>query len=240
MKKLFLFISVCVITFSATAQLVQGTIVNQIKERKTDWFVRVGMTMNNATGGDLKEVEKKYDASFGTNVGYDISVGFNRKIGSSGIYWGMEYGFGTRGYKASIKNDKEDTTSKLLSHNFKISPFTLGFKYGFTDKLKVDAHLGAYASCDFASSADHFDYDSFDAGDYFIEPYFEDIFFDAGIQAGIGVWYGRFNLDFIYQRGFMSDFINVIYNDYYGYYYGSSYERDFYSSNFTIRLGVSF
>ncbi len=243
MKKLFLFIGVCFITLSINAQqhLYQGTVFNITKERKTDWFVRVGMTMNNATGGDLKEVEEEYDASFGTNVGYDISVGFNRKMGSSGIYWGMEYGLGTRGYKASIKNDEDETSCKVLNHGVKISPFTLGFKYGFTDKLKVDAHLGAYVSCDFASSATDFNYDSFNYGDYFIEPYFDDVFFDAGIQAGIGIWYGRFNLDLIYQRGFMSDFVNVKYrDDYYYESYGASYENKFYSSNFTIRLGVSF
>ncbi len=36
-----------------------------------------------------------------------------------------------------------------MAHNVQVSPFTFGYKYNITDALAVDAHLGAYVSCDY-------------------------------------------------------------------------------------------
>lgn len=59
--------------------------------------------------------------------------------------------------------------------------------------------------------------------------------FDAGIQVGIGVWYGRWNLDFAYERGFCSfyNYENML---------GAKPEKSLSlaSSNVLIRLGFAF
>ena len=49
--------------------------------------------------------------------------------------------------------------------------------------------------------------------------------YDVGLNAGVGFWYDRFNLDFCYQRGFIDAF---------------SDSNGFKTSNFMIRLGVAF
>ncbi|MGN0205676.1 MAG: outer membrane beta-barrel protein [Muribaculaceae bacterium] len=232
MKRLILVAVIAFIGISASAQIVQSTMLNIKKENKTTWFVRAGMSINNAAGDATKEV-KDDGASVGSKFGYDVSVGFQRRIGSSGLYWGEELGFGTRGAKMSYKDEEGEENSSLLAHNVKFLPFVLGYKYGITDDIKLDAHLGGFASYDIAGTGSTEWKDGYDDGekaDSSLGELDEDEGyqrFDAGIHVGIGVWYKRYNLDLSYQKGFISV------SDYFN-------NKSVCSSNLMIRLGISF
>lgn len=233
MKKFLFTATLAVVAcLTASAQLVQSTMFNeQKKENNTMWFLRVGMAMNNYAGNDDFADE---DDEMGAKVGYDFSVGFHKPIADFGMYWGMEFGLGTRGYKMSYESDEGDYSSKnsILAHNVKISPITLGYKYSVTDWLKIDAHIGGYVSFDYAGKYKwerEYMGDTEDDDYNFSDDYFDDYNrFDAGIQAGVGLWFDRFNLDFTYQRGFIGM-----------YDWDSEYDSPK-SSNFMIRLGVAF
>ncbi len=215
------------------------------------WYARLGLSVNNVTGGDMVKSINDFDdyteTSLGSRTGMSIDFGFQRPISNFGLYWGMELGIGTRGasYKETDREDSDEwEKGKLLAWNVKYSPFTFGYKYSVTDDLKLDAHLGIYASYDFAgtkmkmedSDGDKWDWDDFeDDWDY--------LKVDAGIQAGIGIWWKRFNLDFTYQRGFVPMCKPTVEYSIYsnGYYVGHESETyKLYSSNFMIRLGVAF
>ncbi|MCM1452405.1 MAG: porin family protein [Clostridium sp.] len=135
-----------------------------------------------------------------SKLGFDVDFGFNKYFGASNLYWGMELGVGTRG--TGVKDGDGFT-----GYNVKYSPFTIGYKFPITGAIKIDPHFGGYASYDFTHTND-------------VELEND---FDAGIQAGVGLWYGRINLDFMYQRGFV-DMLDG----------GGK------TSNFLIRVGYAF
>lgn len=141
----------------------------------------------------------------GSKTGFDVDLGFNKYFGQTNLYWGMELGVGTRGCSMEYDGYKSDG----MAYNVKYSPFTIGYKFPIGESIKIDPHVGGYLSYDFAG--DKTDND-----------------FDAGIQAGIGLWYGRVNLDFMYQRGF----VNCMDDNY--------YDQKAYTSNFLIRVGYAF
>lgn len=258
---------VALTAMGANAQIARSTMFQAPeRENNTMWYIRAGVSINNAAAnGDLKDTFKdsdgKTDTGFGSKAGYDIEFGFNKNIGSTTAYWGMEFGFGTRGYSQKFEyNDTYGTESdqwaiknSLLAHRFKLMPVMFGYKYGITDKIKLDAHLGVWLSIDMAASyktEKEYSYtdtaypedneyykekESYSIGDLKNsddEGYYNR--FDAGIQAGIGVWYGRWNLDFSYERGFCS-FYN--YEKMVG---STAKDCSLAASNVLIRLGFAF
>lgn len=273
MKKLFLAAMVALTAMGANAQIARSTMFQAPeRESNTMWYIRAGVSINNGVmNGNLKDGYKdedgKTDTGLGSKAGYDIEFGFNKGIGKSGAYWGMEFGFGTRGYSQKFEDSYTSSNSgysatystvdkkSLLAHRFKFMPVMFGYKYSLTDKIKLDAHLGAWLSVDMAATykteyerttVSTFPYDepyqykseseSFGIGD--LKNSDDEGFynrFDAGIQVGVGVWYGRWNLDFAYERGFCS-----FYN--YENMYGSKPEKSLSlaSSNVLIRLGFAF
>ncbi len=205
MKK-FLFLAIAVLmATAANAQLMTSRTFFG-KERNTVWFLRAGMSINNVTN-----VEETTSA-----VGYDVNIGFQKPIASSAVYWGMDLGSSTRGF--GYEANGEDKTAMM--YNVRFTPLTFGYKYSVTDNFKIDGHLGAYLSYDFAQSEDAEDLTI--SGSSLEE-------FDAGMQVGLGVWFKRFNIDFTYQRGFcaMADLDS------------DKFDTP-YSSNFLIRLGIAF
>lgn len=78
----------------------------------------------------------------------------------------MELGLGVRGYKTHAVKDSRieydlgnmsgnhyivNTSDETLTcYNAQISPFTIGYKYSFLERMAIDIHVGAYASYDFA------------------------------------------------------------------------------------------
>lgn len=272
MKKLFLAAMVALTAMGANAQIARSTMFQAPeRESNTTWYIRAGVSINNAAAnGNLKDVYKEQEedngtkTSFGSKAGYDIEFGFNKGIGKSGAYWGMEFGFGTRGYSLNSERTYAHSSGKystsgyfkteesLLAHRFKFMPVMFGYKYSLTDKIKLDAHLGAWLSIDMAAKLNDKNIKShtYTDGSSMYEETESDLSFgdmkngdgdgfynrfDAGIQVGVGVWYGRWNLDFAYERGFCS-FYN--YENMYGYKPEKSLSLA--SSNVLIRLGFAF
>ncbi len=222
MKKFLALILIAVSALSASAQMLKSRTLMK-KENPATWYVRLGMSVDNLTG--LPKEWKDEGCSLSPKVGMDLDFGFNKPIGKSGVYWGMDLGFVTRG--GSYKEDMEDEDKYKLSFTswaVKYTPITFGYKYSITDDLKLDAHIGAYTLVDFSQSWSSNDED--DKYDYEMDEMFENRF-DVGIQFGIGAWYKKFNLDLSYQRGFI-DYVNI--------------DKDAYlkSSAFVIRLGYAF
>ena len=241
MKKFILWAFAAILAVNtSSAQYIRGdkTASNSSIEhgKNSQWYVRAGLGLSKQVGSDAVDDETQTMKSV---AGYDFMVGFQKKFGSSDLYWGMEYGLGSRGYKLITEDsDVKETakyTDKLIAHNVKIVPFQLGYKYniGETD-FAVDAHLSAFVSYDYVGTyseekeygeksymgkpgtTDKDDYSLWNVDDYQR--------FDAGIQFGVGVWYKKFNLDFTYQRGFISQ----------------DTEYKMFSSQFMIRVGYAF
>lgn len=211
MKKVLSIAALLLFCAGMQAQIVSSRSTS-IKTEKTrsnsTWVLKAGVGMMKMSGDGADGCD--------SNLGYNAMLGFQKPMGSDGAYWGMELGLGSRGFKAG------DT--KCIAHGVQYSPFTFGWKINVSDDFKIDPHVGAYASFDYTSKMKE-DGESISWGDF---ADYEDVDynrFDAGMNIGIGVWYGRYNLDFTYQKGFIdvfSDFDGVK------------------TSNLLIRLGIAF
>lgn len=223
MKKFLIALTALILSFGAQAQLrTSRTFIKSKSNSRTEWIIRAGLNINKLTG--LYYEDDNQDAEgVGSKAGFEVDFGFNKYFGNSNLYWGMELGIGTRGTSIDLNDwdwdDEEKLEGGVTFYNVKYSPLTIGYKFPIGDMLKVDPHLGAYVSYDFTGSAN---------GDLGWVDHWEKL--DAGIQAGVGVWYGRFNLDFMYQAGFIKTEPYIEYEDFGG---GKT-------GNFLIRVGVSF
>lgn len=212
MKKVLSIVVALLLCAGMQAQIVSSTSRSIKTERtrpsETEWLIRVGMNLMNLAGDGAEGCDSK--------MGYNFAIEFNKPIGDAGGYWGMNLGLGSRGFKAD--------EVKCIAHNVQYSPITLGWKIGVADNIKIDPHLGFYASYDFSSKMKESG-DDISWGDYadYLEVDYHG--YDVGLNAGVGVWYDRFNLDFTYQRGFIDVF--------------SDFDK-IKTSNFMIRLGVAF
>lgn len=145
----------------------------------------------------------------------------------------MEFGLGTRGAKNERSSETYSLKKSFVAHDIKLTPLMFGYKYAFSDMVSLDVHLGAFGGFAYAGKGKEdqkwssTSEEEKDSNEYGID-HALDTRFDAGIQAGVGVWLSRFNVDLTYQRGFMS--INPVM---FGYEYGKS-------SNLILRVGVSF
>jgi hypothetical protein len=255
MKKLIAIALVALVGSSlANAKVVRSRTVGEKEKAPTEWIIRVGASINNAAGAGVSKVKEDEDegySSVGSRAGMDLSIAFHKPLGTSGAYWGMELGFGSRGASASAT----DETGRMVNHewiegtdtynshistwNANFSPFTIGYKYALNSDIKLDGHLGAFVSYDFAGSAvvnctswDGETTDTYEDGNYGLGDESLDGFqrFDAGMQIGVGVWYKKFNFDITYQRGFVRAYSYEFDGDMY----------DIFSSNLMLRVGYSF
>ena len=107
------------------------------------WYGRAGVAINNAAlNGDAKNAIDALSGQSGDGLrakaGYDFAVGFNKYFGRSRAYWGMELGFGTRGFSQKWEHSKsgeilgveykgtESITHSYLAHRFKVTPIMVG------------------------------------------------------------------------------------------------------------------
>lgn len=211
MKKVLSIVAALLLCVGTQAQIVssRSSIVRTEKEpSSTLWFLRAGLNVMNVSGDGAEGLD--------SNIGYNATVGYQKPLGSSGGYWGMEFGLGSRGFK-------EDDI-KCIAHNIQYSPFTFGWKFEVADNIKIDPHAGVYASYDYTSKMKG-DGESISWGDFADYLDVDYNHYDVGMNIGVGVWYSRFNLDLTYQRGFIDTFSDL----------GSNK-----TSNFMIRLGVAF
>lgn len=191
MKKIIAIALLAVSAISASAQMMTSRTLMK-RETPTTWYVRAGMSVNMLSG--LNTYDKDDGLKTGSKAGFEVDLGFNKPMGKSGAYWGMELGLANRG--GSITEAYENHDYSLNAWSIKYSPITFGYKYSITDDLKLDGHLGAFALVDVSRKAKN-DGDEVDADEMFSNR------FDAGLQVGIGVWYKKFNLDLTYQHGFV-------------------------------------
>lgn len=234
MKRFLSFACAALCCMVMNAQLVTSRSVSTIetpkpvvqKESKTTWMFKVGMATNNFVGDGMDD-----DAS--AKVGYTFGFEFNRKIRQKGAYWGMDFLFGSRGFKYSASEDNWEFVQKLKAHNFQWSPFTFGWKIDLTDKIAIDPHVGFFMSVDYAGKETYsYGYDGDKEKEeigIYDEEFGDYMPLDLGMKFGVGVWFNKkFNLDLTYQRGFVDPF---------------DYQDDDYTvatSNFLIRLGYAF
>lgn len=214
MKKVLSIAALLLLCAAMQAQIVssRSTSIRTEKSQATSqWYLKAGVSIMNITGDGAEDTK--------SNVGYNAMIGFQKPIGANGAYWGMEAGLGSRGFKI---DDYDEI--KCIAHNIQYSPFTFGWKFAVADNLKIDAHLGAFVGYDYTSKMKA-DGESISWGDFADDEEVDYNHFDAGLNVGAGLWYGRYNLDFTYQRGFID-----IFSDFDG----------IKSSNFMIRLGIAF
>lgn len=220
MKKITLLFAAMLLSFGAQAQIVSSSSRSITTTAKapstTTHYMRVGLNFMKYTGDGGEDCSSK--------LGYDVTFGFQKAIGTSGLYWGMEYGLSSRGAKWSDSYEGASYEYSEMCHNILYSPFTLGFKYNFSGKWSVDPHLGVFVSADYTGKAkETFEYkgdkeeESYSMSDW--DDYNR---VDVGIRFGVGVWYDRFNLDLTYQHGFLD-----------------SWEKTK-SGNVMLRLGIAF
>lgn len=218
MKKVLSIIAALLLCVGTQAQIVssRSSIVRTEKQQSNkQWFIRGGLNMMNMSGSKNDEWGGDDQSS---KLGYNFMFGFQKPISTIGTYWGMEFGLGSRGWKESDDSYSENN----IAHNIQVSPFTFGYKYNVTDDIAIDAHLGVYASFDYAGKSKYEDKDNSDYNEESKIGDWDDWKrFDAGMNIGIGIWYDRFNFDITYQRGFIK-----------------TWEAN--SSNVLIRLGIAF
>ena len=145
MKKLLSLAAAFLLCAGVQAQIVSSRSVSiksaQKQPSETQWFLRGGLNVMKMTGDGAEDT--------GSKLGYNFVYGFQKPLGSVGTYWGMEFGLGSRGWKVEENESDYEYSLSLMAHNVQVSPFTFGYKYNITDALAVDAHLGAYVSCDY-------------------------------------------------------------------------------------------
>lgn len=219
MKKVWFLLLAMVWGAGAQAQIVSSRSVSvratPSHPTEIQWFLRGGLNVMGFAGDGAENLDKK--------LGYSLMYGFQRPVGSIGTYWGMAFGLGSRGYKFEV----DGMEMNVMAHAVEVSPFTFGWKYGLTEAVKVDVHLGVFARADYTGKAklkNKKQEKSVGMGDWEEELDVDWNRFDVGLNAGFGVWYDRFNLDFTYQRGFVE----------------AAKDSELYTSNLLIRLGVAF
>lgn len=265
MKKLILPLMMLAVSIPSFGQIVRSTTFAQ-REKRIDWYVRLGLSCNNLTGDAVSEVKdaikeekrdpgdnREFEAGFGTRANFDIEFGFNRFFGRTDLYWGMELGLGTRGgsYHAYQKSPTYEGEDKcwVNTYGVKYVPFQLGYKFPVNDDIKIDAHLGVWLEYDFAGSYTEDEWakwstwgnsdneETYKRSWGYYDDHVNGIGIDAGLQLGIGVWFKRFNLNFTWQRGF-APMMDFPFGDHV---YNKDGDRVYYnSSNAIISLGVSF
>lgn len=243
----------------------------EFQSGKTIWIVRAGVGQCGVTGSNTETQEllwsnNGWKGEFKKGMGYDVTFGFSKSFGNHPLYWGMELGMMTRGYKTSSSWERSGSSAisggydyhgkfqedELLCHTVKLSPFTIGYRYTFLGKMAADVHLGAYASYDIAGkfTSEYTDH-QWSTSKYGntnkktttpSEAKIKDMDhmrrYDAGFNLGAGLWFGKFNIDFTWQRGFIAIYDNGDENVTIG---KTSHKwGDLFSNNFQLKLGYAF
>ena len=156
----------------------------------------------------------KFDDTFGVKgkQGYNATFRFMdplRKVPGN-FYWGMEFGFASRGFEKERKGHKEH----VMAHSVIISPVQFGHLFKISNVLKVDMRLGLYASGDMAGEYRHNSLectlsrkskkkDQYGDREKLLPDDWKWNYFDIGGSAGLGIVFCMFNLDFSYRYGLL-------------------------------------
>ena len=208
MKKLVTIAASLLLCMGMQAQIVssRSSIVKSEKTpSSTQWVLRAGPSFMNVSAEGAK-----------MNVGYDVTVGFQKPISTAGAYWGMDFGLASRGCKA------EDV--KFIAHDVQYAPFVFGWKIDVAKDIKIDPHASVSVSYDYTSKVKA-DGESISWGDFADALGVDHNKVDAGLNIGVGAWYGRFNVDLTYHHGFINAF---------------SDSNGFKANNVMLRVGIAF
>lgn len=182
------------------------------------WLFRTGIVSAGLPGSEDDNMHRR--------AGYDFTLGFNKRLGKSPVYYSAEAGLGCGG--AKYDEPYYDFTHKTMFHTVSVSPVTFGVKIPLGQHWKLDGHFGAYYSYEIASHEEG----AFLYGRD-IEKYDEEGH-DGGFRLGGGIWYKRFNFDITWQRGFATKFeMQGNSSNHYQY-------KELCSSNVMFRLGIAF
>lgn len=127
------------------------------------WIVRAGLHLNYAVGVDLND-----DYDYTNNNAAELSVAWNKPLGSWGLFWAIEGGLSTRGYKGIDRTDYtndnsykyhghtyytydhiiNENTTTLTAYNVYLQPVTIGYRRTVWKQLSIEARVGAYVSFD--------------------------------------------------------------------------------------------
>lgn len=155
----------------------------------------------------------KFDDTFGVKgrVGYSGMFRFMdplRKVPGN-FYWGMEFGFASRGFKKERREHKES----VMAHSAIISPVQFGHLFRVSNMLKVDARLGLYVGGDMGGEYQHNDLECTLSGKSrekdrkyrkkLLPDEWKWNYFDVGGSVGLGIVFCMFNLDFSYRYGLL-------------------------------------
>ena len=114
MKKVLSIVAALLLCVGTQAQIVssRSSIVRTEKEpSSTLWFLRAGLNVMNVSGDGAEGLD--------SNIGYNATVGYQKPLGSSGGYWGMEFGLGSRGFKEDALPIISNTLRLLSDGNSK-------------------------------------------------------------------------------------------------------------------------
>lgn len=160
------------------------------KKWKTHFFIRAAGNFDKYKFS--KDLPDNFDNKM--EMGYDITLGFQKAIKGGNFYYGPELGATTRGYQLeyTVYNYYEEYTDNIggLSHGVFVSPLNFGYQHKFTDKLALDAHVGlpiSYYYCDDLPSGISDESDGW----------------DFNLKLGVGIWIKKFNVDLSYRYGFL-------------------------------------
>lgn len=244
MKKVFVLSFALLATLAAQAQIVSSSsrsVISRPVERTDVIYVKGGLSLNKIVGDGADDFEfDDFDLGKKNGLGYDVAVGFQKSISVlPDLYWGMEAGFGTRGFKYAASGTetyygetlKYDASVVMLQHAVKLTPLQIGYKLSAVEPLVFDFHIGVYASYDLAgkissTATAHFDGETEkDSESIKMSEYGDDFRkYDVGINPGVTVWYGNIGVDLTYQKGF----IEMV------------KDEDFYANSLLLRLALRF
>lgn len=185
------------------------------QQKKSYTVIRAGMNISSTT-------------NIGSSgLGYDASVGFIFPM--KYVYFMPEFGLSSRrcDYADLVDFDHHPAVGDFrqvhfdaISHNIKVRPVQFGTTIG-GGTVAFDIHAGCFASYDFAHKTVVDEWSSYKP-EYDTLP--EQNSLDYGINVGAGMFIGRVNLDFTYERGF-ADFFET---------------RSSKTNQCVVRLGVMF
>ena len=112
MKKVLSMVAALLLCVGTQAQIVssRSAIVKTEKQASsTQWFLRAGLNIMNFSGDGAEGAD--------SNIGYNATFGYQKPLGSTGGYWGMEFGLAPVVSKWTTRNVWLTTYNILRSHS---------------------------------------------------------------------------------------------------------------------------
>ncbi len=171
-----------------------------------------------------------YDFSFGFNKsfgGSHIFWGMDLALGMRGYTMeAKKYTTADNAQMGAYNHRNRQQIYSIKAYTVRLTPITVGYRYSFLKRMAAEVHLGGFVSYDFAGNCNYDNIDVTNSGNtgtgsvnmkptslvtdksQSMSGSLGDLQgqhrIDAGLNLGIGYWFGHFNIDFSWQRGFIS------------------------------------